>query len=195
MPIQTFYLKPTQYSRLWLRRYNGNLKCSNTKMSYHNKMNLIGDLPTEDDLIEYYHDDPRWPTVCECGYQFQDTDEWQLFHSQLFERTDNGELTTVHSAPVGAVWRSTWNEDRPNWCGLDGKSVHVKTPGGQWHIDGRASNCTMPLDTVHRCWVRHGSPEENNLHVDKNGNTCQAGAGSIVCGSYHGFLHNGMLTD
>jgi hypothetical protein len=67
------------------------------------------------------------------------------------------------------------------------------TPGGEWIIDSRASNCTMPEDTEHRCWVRHG--EAPDFHVDKNGKTCNAGAGSIKCGSYHGFLQNGFLTD
>jgi hypothetical protein len=61
----------------------------------------------------------------------------------------------------------------------------------EWNIDGRASNCTMPNERTHRCWVRHGTPP--NIHVDKNGNTCQAGAGSIVSGNWHGFLHNGQL--
>lgn len=61
-------------------------------------------------------------------------------------------------------------------------------------IDGRASNCTMPDDNVHKCWVRHGRPEDGTLHVDKNGNTCAAGAGSIATPNFHGFLHNGDLS-
>jgi hypothetical protein len=51
----------------------------------------------------------------------------------------------------------------------------------------------MPNDRLHRCWVRHGDAPE--LTVDKNGKTCGAGGGSIVSGSYHGFLRNGFLTD
>lgn len=47
----------------------------------------------------------------------------------------------------------------------------------------------------HKCWIRHGDPRTSNVHVDKNGVTCGAGAGSIISGSYHGFLHNGFLTD
>jgi hypothetical protein len=35
------------------------------------------------------------------------------------------------------------------------------------------------------------SPKTGRLHVDKNGNTCAAGAGSIITGKWHGFLHNG----
>ena len=68
-----------------------------------------------------------------------------------------------------------------------------KLPNGrEWDIDSRCSNCTLPDDRIHRCWVRHGEPP--NIHVDKNGHTCSAGAGSILAGDYHGFLHNGELT-
>jgi len=62
-------------------------------------------------------------------------------------------------------------------------------------IDSRASNCTMPDDNAHRCWVRHGRPEDGTLHVDKNGLTCAAGGGSILAGNYHGFLHHGHLVE
>lgn len=58
-----------------------------------------------------------------------------------------------------------------------------------------ARNCTMPDDTTHKCWVRHGRPEDGSLHVDKNGHTCGAGAGSIDTGKWHGFLHNGELVE
>jgi hypothetical protein len=45
----------------------------------------------------------------------------------------------------------------------------------------------------HKCWVRHGEPP--NHTVDKRGNTCGAGAGSILSGSYHGFLRDGSFTE
>jgi hypothetical protein len=51
----------------------------------------------------------------------------------------------------------------------------------------------MKDDMAHFCWVRHGRPEDGNLHVDKNGQTCSAGGGSIDTGKWHGFLHNGEL--
>lgn len=79
------------------------------------------------------------------------------------------------------------------WNNCDGKHLQVVLPNGNtWDIDGRANNCTMPDEKTHRCWVRHGEPP--NVHVDKNGYTCAAGAGSILSGDYHGFLHNGELT-
>lgn len=46
----------------------------------------------------------------------------------------------------------------------------------------------------HKCWVRHGDPRASNVTVDKNGDTCSAGAGSILAGDYHGFLQAGVLT-
>ena len=81
-----------------------------------------------------------------------------------------------------------WND-----CTDERGHLLVVCPSGQsWDIDSRASNCTMPDDRTHRCWVRHGEPP--NLTVDKAGKTCAAGAGSIIAGSYHGFLRNGELT-
>jgi hypothetical protein len=50
----------------------------------------------------------------------------------------------------------------------------------------------MRDDTVHRCWVRHGTVGDK-LTVDKAGNTCAAGAGSIQMAAWHGFLQQGVL--
>ena len=82
------------------------------------------------------------------------------------------------------------------WENCDGSHLTCVLPNGhQWSIDQRASNCGRREDKTHRCWVRHGDPEKGEpVHVDKNGDTCTAGAGSILAGDYHGFLHNGRLT-
>jgi hypothetical protein len=109
----------------------------------------------------------------------------------LYRRKDTGEFTTIEEAPVGAMWYADWMPTA--WKGQDGHALFVKTPGGDWGIDMRASNCTKPDDNVHKCWVRHGAPPD--VTVDKNGLTCAAGAGSIVIGNYHGFLRNGYLED
>lgn len=81
--------------------------------------------------------------------------------------------------------------------GADGLSLIIVCPDGHhWAVDGRASNCTMKDDNVHRCWVRHGDPRKTGgLHVDKNGHTCAAGAGSILTDHWHGFLHRGYLVE
>lgn len=115
--------------------------------------------------------------------------------SSVYRRDDTREEFTLRDAPVGAIWRASWYEDAewPELVGVDGRSYVVKTPGGDWLIDSVASNCTRKDDKIHKCWCRHG--EAPNFHVDKVGNTCAAGAGSILIGNYHGFLHNGYLTD
>jgi len=121
--------------------------------------------------------------------------------SPIYRRVDTGEEFEFHGkqVPVGAIWRATWFEEffdketKNQWCGTDGKCYVVMTPEGEWIIDSRASNCTRKDDNDHKCWCRHG--EAPNFTVNKVGNTCSAGAGSIQIGNYHGFLINGELTN
>jgi len=87
-----------------------------------------------------------------------------------------------------------------SWDNCDGQHLICLCPGTKdwphpWQIDGRASNCMMPDERTHRCWVRHGDPRvPGELHVDKAGHTCAAGAGSIqIPGGWHGHLHHGEL--
>jgi len=81
--------------------------------------------------------------------------------------------------------------------GPDGLTVYAVCPDGtHWCIDGRANNCTLPNDDVHRCWVRTGDARAGNLDVGKvGGPTCAAGAGSIQTGAWHGFLHQGYFVE
>lgn len=79
-----------------------------------------------------------------------------------------------------------------HWSNCDGHHILVYFPNGTWFdICSRASNCTMPEDRTHRCWVVHG--ELPAITVDKNGQTCQAGAGSFQIREWHGFIRNGAL--
>ncbi len=79
------------------------------------------------------------------------------------------------------------------WDNCKGPHLIAVCPGGSdWDIDSRASNCTLRNDRLHRCWIRHGEPP--TVTVDKNGQTCAAGGGSIMAGTYHGFLRNGEFT-
>lgn len=202
MSIKVFFIEPTDRRQTSLRRYhNSKVHCEASGCGYHNAHTPIEDTPDGDASVSFGSAaeakawDDRWPTHCPCGYEFTDADEWQLFGRTIYRRPDTGEEMTLHDALVGACWNAHWLADRGRYCGPDGRSLVVKTPGGEWTIDSRASNCTMPDDTVHRCWVRHGRPEDGTLHVDKNGHTCAAGAGSIAMPGYHGFLHNGHLTE
>lgn len=102
---------------------------------------------------------------------------------------DHGEQRCRYDTlPIGAMWDAPWKRRK----GPDGRAIYVMIPGNYpWFIDGRCSNCNMMNDTVHYCWVRHGEPPD--LTVDKNGDTCKAGAGSIDVPGWHGFLRNGFL--
>ena len=99
---------------------------------------------------------------------------------------------------VGDVWDAVWMHGSglkcPYWNNCDGRHLVVVLPNRETHdVNGRASNCTMPDDKTHRCWIVHGDVE--NMTVDKNGETCQAGAGSIVRGGWHGFIRNGEFVE
>ena len=208
MPIKCFVMEPTDLYDVYLRRYESAEpgSCQGEKW-YHDDWLKIESQVKETDLLSYKpdkkthtvgdyldHSDPRWPKQCTCGHVFTDDANYQYFPQRLYKHGDTGELLIQREFPVGALWRATYLEDRESkyHCGIDGQSWMCKTPGGDWAIDSRARNCTMPEDTVHKCWCRHGVAP--NFTVDKNGTTCAAGAGSIQCGSYHGFLQNGFLT-
>lgn len=118
---------------------------------------------------------------------------------QEYKRLDTGE--TAYKYPwefgPGAMWFadiSYMDGSDYLWNNEDAHGrLHVVCPNGRhWDIDSRCSNCTLPNDHVHRCWVCHGEPP--NITVDKQGVTCAAGAGSILAGDYHGFLRNGEFT-
>lgn len=213
MDVKVFFCEPTDRQRQWLRRYSQSDKrvCSATGHFCNAQYDLgEGDVTYTkdgyiacDDSSKPPNDDPRWPTKCEaCGVPFAAEDAYQLFSRQLYVRLDTGDTFTLEAAPPGACWDAWWISDRrknsPTGCGYDigddHRSLVVKLPdGSDWHVDHRASNCTLPNDMSHHCWVRHGKPEDGTLHVDKNGHTCAAGAGSIQTKKWHGFLHNGYL--
>lgn len=217
MTVTCFWLEPGDVARIALRRYQAAAHgdCP-LPPGYHSAITGLADVPVTwvdevpDGVATSFADlryggrkhgivtwdwppsaDPAWPAACACGYQFTRDDPHQKWTELLWRRADTGELVTLRDAPDGAMWDATWLHD---WAhGPDGRSLVVKCPGGhEWTIDGRASNCTMPDDQVHKCWVRHGEPPR--ITVDKNGATCAAGAGSIQAGSYHGFLRDGVFT-
>lgn len=193
MSVKTFWSAAAPFARESLRRYGGTCK---GKYGYHNAEVVLGDvdLPVDSHghgADDHDHADLRWPKKCEhCDYIFADSDEWQHKVTRIYE--GGGHRFVLNDAPIGAMWDATWFPAEFG-KGADGIALIVKTPGGSWHVDGRSSDCTKPDDKTHRCWVRHGDPRTGSVHVDKNGDTCQAGAGSIQIGSYHGFLTNGVL--
>lgn len=216
---RTFWLEPTGRVVVGLRRYHSWVGAGFTcESEYHSALVMIGEAEAvfSDDSDfdrrtlaarpEASHDDPRWPTHCAkgCGYKFALDDYWQDWQELIYRRSDTGEEVTLRDrrpedvggppgAPPGACWDAWWMPE--NWRGSDGIALMVRCPNGRdWHVDGQAGNCTRPGDRAHKCWVRHGDPRQCNVTVDKDGETCAAGAGSIQAGDYHGFLQNGLLT-
>lgn len=127
--------------------------------------------------------------------------------SPVMRNNKTGERS--ETLPIGACFDAnrdaqTGEKTSTYQGGSDGCSIVCITPRteppnpsdvGWWFIDSRANNCTKRGDhhpMKHRCWVRHGTVGDP-LTVDKNGDTCAAGAGSIQCASWHGFLQNGVL--
>ena len=206
-PLPILYFVPGNQRRRWLRRYVSNSRCPGPKpipgaaTSYHNAEVLIGDFPQVKDadgciapVAETYEGDARWPARCACGYEFTDADERQVFTRELWVPHDgHGDLTTIEEMPEGAMWDAWWHHDWPQFCGPDGRSLHVKLPGGHhWCIDSQASNCDQP-HRPHKCWVRTGTPPLLNVTKGAPGESCNAGAGSILVPNWHGFLRNGQL--
>lgn len=219
-PTPTFWLDPTDEVAVGLRRYStadhDGWTCT---ADWHDALVFTGVEPaiwsdTDHGRVldvrpEVAHDDPRWPAKCArgCGYQFTDDDRWQEWQELLYRRADTGEIVTIRgrhaddpadappSAPPGAMWNAWWMPDTPAWRGPDGMALMVRLPDGHdWAVDCEASNCTRQGDRTHKCWVRHGDPRLAEVTVDKDGETCAAGAGSIASPGYHGFLQAGVLT-
>jgi hypothetical protein len=183
-------------TRCYLRIYWGNdcVSCGGTPTpGYHNAMIHVCDSDKLEDwelggVIEDY-EASKWPVKCDhCEAVVpNEGHNKQVFHRRLYD-TQSGLLEP------GCLYWNTWFPRDFFWSNQEGPHLMCILPDGdEWNIDGRASNCTMPEEKTHRCWVRHG--EVPNIHVDKNGHTCQAGGGSILSGGYHGFLQNGELTE
>jgi hypothetical protein len=199
--IACFFLNPTNFYVKSLRRYHSadadNRCCGPGSFGYHNAEVIIEPRlelfvnPISGRDHTFSQDDRRWPKVCQqCLYEFRTDDEWQVNYGRLYARTDNQELVTLRDAPAGAMWDASWFLDSLKRA--DGRYLILRLPGRyDWEIDGSCSNCDRK-EEPHECWVRHGEPPL--ITVDKNGNTCRAGAGSVITSTgYHAMLENGIL--
>jgi hypothetical protein len=119
--------------------------------------------------------DPAWPKACAaCGRPFQPEDQWQWSEHILYERKDTGERWVLGKAPVGAMWDLTWFKDSSRYKKRpDGILLCVRTPDGDWVVDGPSSNGNG--------WDRTGTVPRITANP------------SIICGSYHGWLRDGWL--
>lgn len=223
MGIKTFLIEETGKFYMALRRYKSSDRDNECPVhGYHTVQKPLEIMGTHEkgtsigcEMDDYYRDiyKNQFPTHCDCGYAFREEDTYQIFREGQYV-DHQGNFYTLQNAPAGAIWDAWWFKDVAEWRGPDGNSYICRLPNGHdWMIDSRASNCDSPCKTCgipykdherygkighgyedarpHKCWVRHG--EVPNLHVDKNGVTCGAGAGSISVKGWHGFLHNGEL--
>jgi hypothetical protein len=214
MTVKAFFLEPTRTRRIFLRRSSfGKDICTKNEYGCDSPFVSAGlpDEPFEYRIEDGYrtfppppqisHDDPHWPLICEhCGRPFSADADWRVDQEEVYRRIDTGEIFAgERNFPDGALWYAEGYlaryYERQMGPGPDGHILMAKCPGGGvWCIDSRASNCTMKDDAKHRCWVRHGDPRTGMIHVDKNGLTCAAGAGSIQTHNWHGSLHNGEFS-
>lgn len=195
--VPCFLMSALPRSRRWLRRYSLN------REPYVSTMVLLDDTDRAEGMLRDntpesvlgpdWKSDPRWPTHAEDGYEFQPHEPYQVFERRLWQHPDGRQLT-IEEFPPGAMFNADWMSER--YRGADGLSLHVVLPNGaNWCIDSQSSNCTRPNEP-HKCWCRHGTVPD--VTVDKNGDTCQAGGGSILThkgqpDEWHGFLRNGRL--
>lgn len=171
------------------------------KFGCHNAMERIADTPVLGDFgldtpfggrVEDYQPDD-WAKYCkDCGIPVPHDGSEELnyqIHRKRLYNTPDGTLG------AGNLYWNSWLPENFYWDNHKGAHLMAVLPNGtEWNIDSRASNCTMKEDKNHRCWCRKGNPETEPVTVDKNGNTCQAGGGSILVDDYHGFLRNGKFT-
>ncbi len=174
-PVKAFWVEPTGKFR------------AHVKLKGEAEPKNLGDFDSE--ALAELATQPYW-----------DRDEADHSGRAPLYRLPDGTLKVSNELPPGALYDASYLHDiypMPDGICL----VGVCPNGHHWIVDSRASNCTMPDDNVHRCWIRHGDPRTGPVHVDKEGHSCKAGAGSIMCGGdpgsekhYHGHLHNGEFT-
>jgi hypothetical protein len=184
--IKCFWLESTSQVELSLRRYqySDDLKACPLH-GYHHTSRAIGrERRSEDQNVSTSgrgYQDSRWPTHCNCGYEFTDADEWQLNSRTLYMRSDTYELTTIEDAPVGAMWDAHYLHGYSRTIHADGICLMVRTPGGDWAVDMPSNNDGIPGPG----WKRSGTIRDINPTISARP--------SILMPKYHGWLTNGWL--
>jgi hypothetical protein len=195
--IRCFWLEPTEEAELSLRRYRGSDKdkCATSGFGYHNVGQIVERLsfaqlaargwPMSEGRPVHTCDsvprsDQHWPRTCSCGYEFVDDDEWQCNPDTLYRRSDSGELVTLARAPAGAMWNAEWMGKSHK--GPDGIHLCVRTPGGEWAVDGPSYQDQKMHNE--RGWTRIGAIPD-----------VTANPSILIPGKYHGFLRAGWLEE
>lgn len=216
-----FWMEETEFAEFGLRRYHaepnqGGWTC---EQGYHTAFVWLGiRMPrgreASEGGSEYYgdperlypvpEDDDRWPTQCStCDYQFTEDDRRQVWAEQVFD-TPHGEMfsrsamaphDTVQGVRPGACQHIWWyvggplNPDRPK----DGIVLGVHCPRldregetSMWVVD-------QPSTRSGGYWTRTPVDKTNITTLTVNPSIAINPPGSPSY--YHGFLHNGVLTD
>lgn len=149
---------------------------------YHGAYVIVGEV-IESERIKasgdaWPHDDSRWPTQCECGYVFVETDNWQLNDNRIFRLPNGTEFVSWGSfgtcAPPGTMIRAYWYDEfsqHPqkveSWCialpdGGEWITSQRAKGGGYWTVTGTAPNLTASPSIWHNSptgwhgWVQNG---------------------------------------
>ena len=194
-PGRCFLVELTGRARLTTSAWGGG-PCPKRGDGLEHRVEVLGDWEARVDDVNFDRAPAiSLPVLCACGFELADAVVRSQFcraYRSEWRRVDTGEsMMAAHLFGPGAMYfvPTPFCHHEPKCA----QHLTVVTPSGrEWDIDSRASNCTLKNDNAHRCWVRHGKPPA--ITVDKNGLTCRAGAGSIVSGSYHGFLRGGHFT-
>jgi hypothetical protein len=182
-PIRCFLLEPTDQAEVSFRRYS-HARCPGPH-GHHNASNVVGcdpypiDNGLEGDGLTTRSIDfgPDWPTRCSCGYAFLSCDQWQVNRLRLYRRADTRAVHTLVGAPVGAMWFADWYGEQTR--GPDGHCLVVKTPAGDWLVDGKSSSGGR--------WTRQGTAP---LVTANPSIGFPDGKGGWL---FHAFLRNGVL--
>lgn len=186
MPWPCFMIEPTDRARQTLRRYTS-IRAGAVCPADPQGWGHDASIPIEQATYprnglngrgadDWPHDDPRWPTQCACGYVFQDEDTWQHTITRLYRPVGGGALFALRDQeiPIGAMWDAPWLLSVTH-RGPDDRCLVVKTPGGDWVIDGPSRDGGG--------WTRTGVPPLVTARP------------SILTPTYHGWLTDGVLSD
>ncbi len=189
--IACFWLEPTANAEVSLRRYAAEPKCEALRAPYPGHAPVAWGIhdarvkidtrargtsdashhPTPEEMA-----DPRWPKKCVCGYEFVANDYWQYNVHALYMRCDTQALVTLYDAPAGAMWDAPWHKGHHGkFAKPDGLYIVVRTPAGDWLVDGPSSNNNGAG------WQRTGTPPQISVTP------------SIGFPNFHGWLRNGVL--
>lgn len=191
--VDCFFMKPLSVAKESLRRFthvNSNV-CNEINgthaisvvlgaTKWDLDINGCGDVPSEEMMKDH-----RWPSACSCGYVFKENDQWEHALQRFFQPSDGGELETLEDARVGAMWHADWLGD--DHMGPDGHCLVVRTPGGDWCIDGLSTNGDG--------WVRKGRAPKVTVKPAVLIAPTKGVDGDIISPGYQGQLLDGVLIE